>query len=222
MAKGCRPVALKGRPNREEAAQEPVLDAGNCVAAEASTTPGGPTVWRSGVAALALEGMIADDALPSAVDRLPVEALLFQAGYLTVVGEELDDDARLYRLDYPNQEAKRSLNAVLLQTMAPDAAVAAESRELRRLANDFAGLENLFRAFLASNEWYANTAGYEGHYASVFYSHFVAADMDVRADGDLRVARPLGPCARVRRRLPARVQGRGEGPGAGREGVSRL
>ena len=51
-------------------------------------------------------------------------------------------------------------------------------------ANDFAGPENLFRAFLASNEWYANTgmAGYEAHYASVFYSNFVAAGMDVRAE----------------------------------------
>ncbi len=145
---------------------------------------------RRGVAAPALEGMIADDALLSAIDidRIPVEALLFQTGYLTIADEELDDDALLYRLDYPNHEVKRSLNALLLEAMAPDVAVAAGSRELRRLmrANDFAGLERLFRAFLASipNEWYANTgmAGYEAHYASVFYSHFVAAGMEVRAE----------------------------------------
>ena len=145
---------------------------------------------RRGVAAPTLEGMIADDALLSTidVDRIPVEALLFQTGYLTVVGEELDDDALLYRLDYPNQEVRRSMNALLLETMAPDVAIAAGSRELRRLMreNDFAGLERLFRAFLASipNEWYANTgmAGYEAHYASVFYSHFVAAGMDIRAE----------------------------------------
>ncbi len=138
----------------------------------------------------ALEDLVADDALLSAidVDRIPVEALLFQTGYLTIVDEERDEDTRLYRLDYPNQEVKRSLNALLLKAMAPEVTVAAESRELRRLmrANDFAGLENLFRAFLASipNEWYANTgmAGYEAHYASVFYSHFVAAGMDVRAE----------------------------------------
>ena len=145
---------------------------------------------RRGVAAPALEGMIADDALLSAIDidRIPVEALLFQTGYLTIADEELDDDALLYRLDYPNHEVRRSLNALLLEAMAPDVAVAAGSRELRRLmrANDFAGLERLFRAFLASipNEWYANTgmAGYEAHYASVFYSHFVAAGMEVRAE----------------------------------------
>ncbi len=111
--------------------------------------------------------MIADDDLLSAidVDRIPVEALLFQTGYLTVADEKRDEDAPLYRLDYPNHEVKRSLNALLLEAMAPDVAVATESRELRRLANDFAGLERRFRAFLASipNEWYANTglAGYE-------------------------------------------------------------
>ncbi len=138
----------------------------------------------------ALEDLVADDDLLSAIDidRIPVEALLFQTGYLTIVGEEQDEGVRFYRLDYPNQEVKRSLNALLLKAMAPDVAVAAESRELRRLmrTNDFAGLERRFRAFLASipNEWYANTgmAGYEAHYASVFYSHFVAAGMDVRAE----------------------------------------
>ena len=97
---------------------------------------------RRRVATPALEGMFADDDLLSAidVDRIPVEALLFQTGYLTIAGEERDEDALLYRLDYPNQEVRRSLNALLLETMAPDVPVEAES--LRRLmrTTDFAGL----------------------------------------------------------------------------------
>ena len=145
---------------------------------------------RRRVATPALESMVADDALLSAfdVDRIAVEALLFQTGYLTIIGEERDEDARLYRLSYPNHEVKSSLNAVLLEAMAPDIPAVAESRTLRRLmrANDFAGVEALFRAFLAGipNEWYANTgmSGYEAHYASVFYSHFAAAGMDVRVE----------------------------------------
>ncbi len=143
---------------------------------------------RRRVSAPALEGIFANDDLLSAIDidRIPVETLLFQTGYLTIADENLDEDAPLYRLDYPNQEVKRSLNALLLETMAPDIAVAAESRKLRCLmrANDFAGVERLFRAFLASipNEWYANTGLAGAHYASVFYSHFVAAGMDVRAE----------------------------------------
>ncbi len=143
---------------------------------------------RRGVAAPDLEGMIADDELLSTfdVDDISTEALLFQTGYLTIVGEEMDDDVRLYRLDYPNQEVRRSLNALLLEAMAPDVATAAESQELRRLmrANDFAGLKRQFRALLASipNEWYANTGLAGAHYASVLYSHFAAAGMDVRAE----------------------------------------
>ena len=83
---------------------------------------------------------------------------------------------------------RRSLNAILLGAMAPEFAQVAERLNLCRLlrANDFAGVEGLFRAFLAGipNEWYARTgmAGYEAHYASVFHSHFVAAGMDVRVE----------------------------------------
>ena len=145
---------------------------------------------RRGIDALSLEGRVADDTLLSAfdVDRIEPEALLFQTGYLTIAGEERDGEGSLYTLGYPNQEVRRSLNAVLLGAMAPGFAAVAEWRNLQRLlrANDFAGVEGLFRAFLAGipNEWYARTgmAGYEAHYASVFYSHFVAAGMDVRAE----------------------------------------
>ena len=145
---------------------------------------------RRGVDALSLEGRVADDTLLSAfdVDRIEPEALLFQTGYLTITGEERDGEGSLHTLGYPNQEVRRSLNAILLGAMAPEFAQVAERRNLQRLlrANDFAGVEGLFRAFLAGipNEWYARTgmAGYEAHYASVFYSHFVAAGMDVRVE----------------------------------------
>ena len=145
---------------------------------------------RRGVDALSLEGRVADDTLLSAfdVDRIEPEALLFRTGYLTITGEERDGDESLYTLGHPNREVRRSLNAVLLGAMAPEFAQVAERRNLQRLllANDFAGVEGLFRAFLAGipNEWYARTgtAGYEAHYASVFYSHFAAAGMDVRVE----------------------------------------
>ena len=145
---------------------------------------------RRGIDALSLEGRVADDTLLSAfdIDEMSAEALLFQTGYLTITGEERDGDGFLYTLGYPNREVMRSLNAALLGAMAPGFAQVAERRNLRRLllANDFAGVEGLFRAFLAGipNEWYAKTGmeGYEAHYASVFYSHFAAAGMDVRVE----------------------------------------
>ena len=71
-------------------------------------------------------------------------------------------------------------------------------------ARDFDGLKGLFHAFFASipYQWYTNNdiAGYEGFYASVFYSYFAASgfeitveessshgrlDMAVRTDGHL-------------------------------------
>jgi hypothetical protein len=53
----------------------------------------------------------------------------------------------------------------------------------RLLANDFAGLEQLFTAFFASipHDWYRNSpiARYEGYYASVFYAYFASLGLDL-------------------------------------------
>ena len=114
--------------------------------------------------------------------------MLFQTGYLTIRGEEdMDVTSPLYRLGYPNREVRQSLNEHLLRVMTPAASTTqlATSLRLRELlaANDFAGIEALFRAFFASipYEWHTKNeiARYEGYYASVFYSHFAAAGLDV-------------------------------------------
>ena len=66
--------------------------------------------------------------------------------------------------------------------MLPDSVRRVEQGvRLRRLlaANDFEGLETLFRAFFSGipHDWRRKNdiARYEGYYASVFYSHFAAA-----------------------------------------------
>ena len=55
------------------------------------------------------------------------------------------------------------------------------------LVNDFTGLAALFEAFFASipHQWYTNNdiAGYEGFYASVFYSYFAGLGLDVAGGG---------------------------------------
>ena len=54
------------------------------------------------------------------------------------------------------------------------------------LVNDFAGLAVLFESFFASipYEWYTNNdiAGYEGFYASVFYSYFAGLGLNVTVE----------------------------------------
>ena len=94
-----------------------------------------------------------------------------------------------YRWGYPNQEVRQSLNRNSAELSDGDASRrAAHSAQLYDLleANDFAGLETLFHAFFASipYEWYTNNdiAGYEGYYASVFYSYFAGLGLDVRVE----------------------------------------
>ena len=149
------------------------------------------TLKRRRIVSVDLEGMSGTDALLSSfdVDAIEPEALLFQTGYLTITGEEDVGGLPLFRLGYPNREVRQSLNEHLLRVMTPH-----ESRRLDaslRLhelmaMNDFKGLETLFRALFSSipYEWHTRNeiARYEGYYASVFYSHFAAAGLDVTVE----------------------------------------
>ena len=149
------------------------------------------TLGRRRIVSVDLEGMSGTDTLLSSfdVDAIEPEALLFQTGYLTITGEEEARGVRRYRLGYPNREVRQSLNEHLLRVMTP--------RQSRRLdastrlpellaAGDFEGLEALLRALFSSipYEWHTRNeiARYEGYYASVFYSHFAAAGLDVTVE----------------------------------------
>ena len=149
------------------------------------------TLLERRLGSLALEDMIGTDDLLSKfdVEDIATEALLFQTGYLTIAEERTLGGKTLYRLGYPNQEVKQSLNEHLLRAMGPDPSQ--QGRHDIRLyellsANDFTGLEALFRAFFASipYEWHINNdiAQYEGYYASVFYSWFAALGLDTRVE----------------------------------------
>ena len=136
----------------------------------------------------ALETIIAPETLLSTfdVDTIPTEALMFQAGYLTIADTRYFPGHLELRLRYPNQEVKASLNNSLLGALCGgDPMVPA--RNISRLydllqANDLAGLKDVLHAFFASipHDWYRNNpiAQYEGYWASVFYSHFAALGLD--------------------------------------------
>ena len=149
------------------------------------------TLFQRRVASLSLDGMLTSSELLSSFDvgAIATEALLFQTGYLTIKDVRNRGGVRRYRLGYPNREVRQSLNECLLRRLVQDATQqTANSDRLYDLleANDFAGLETLFRAFFASipYEWYTNNdiAGYEGYYASVFYSYFAATGFDVTVE----------------------------------------
>ncbi len=149
------------------------------------------TLFERRLSSLALEEMIGTDDLLSKFDvgDIGTEALLFQTGHLTIVEERKLGGKTLYRLGYPNQEVKQSLNEHLLRAMGPDPSrQGLHDIQLYELlaAHDFAELETLFRAFFASipYEWHINNdiANYEGYYASVFYSWFAALGLDTRVE----------------------------------------
>ena len=149
------------------------------------------TLLERGVRSVDLEAMQGEDRLLGRFDvgNIGTEALLFQTGYLTIVGEEASVGRPRYRLGYPNREVRQSLNEVLLSAMTPDEAQrAAPSGQLAVLLDrgDLAGVEVLLRALFASipYEWHTKNpiARYEGYYASVFYSCFAAAGLPVTAE----------------------------------------
>ncbi|MFM2057078.1 MAG: hypothetical protein RLY71_1463 [Pseudomonadota bacterium] len=140
-----------------------------------------------------LSRLYSDQSLLSAfdVDHIGAEALLFQTGYLTLHGATpgTAQEESIYTLGYPNREVETSLNrALLVGYGVPErASFNARIRLIDLLKSaDLPAMEGLFRALFASipHDWYRNNplAGFEGHYASVFYSHFAALGLDIRVE----------------------------------------
>ena len=149
------------------------------------------TLFDRRIASVSLDEMVGTEDLLSAFDvgKIGTEALLFQTGYLTIIGEEKMGGLPLYRLGYPNREVRQSLNLVLLRQLVQDSAQqTSNSMRLARLleTHEHAGLRELFDAFFASipYHWYTNNdiADYEGYDASVFYSYFAALGYDVTVE----------------------------------------
>ncbi len=149
------------------------------------------TMSRRGMASVDLENLSGTEALLSSfdVDAIEPEALLFQTGYLTITEVEDMGGTPLFRLGYPNREVRQSLNEHLLRVMTPrEGRYSDAGLRLRDLlaTNDFDGIEALFRGLFSSipYEWHTRNelARFEGYYASVFFSHFAAAGLDVTVE----------------------------------------
>ena len=124
------------------------------------------------------------------VGNIAPEALLFQTGYLTI--KQVDEPIRgqwVYTLCYPNHEVETSLNSALLGGYLAEERGSFEVR-LRLLdilkADDLPALRDLFHSFFASipHDWYRKNqlAGYEGYYASIFYSYFAALGLEITVE----------------------------------------
>uniref|UniRef100_A0A7C4RNE6 AAA-ATPase-like domain-containing protein n=1 Tax=Desulfatirhabdium butyrativorans TaxID=340467 RepID=A0A7C4RNE6_9BACT len=130
------------------------------------------------------------------VDRIDLEPLLFQTGYLTIRSRESIGSKIGYRMRFPNLEVKLSLTDAILDRLSGAPAVKENNqyRLYRCLEDaDIDGLRDIFHAFFASipNEWYASSrvAAYEAFYASVFYCYFTAIGLDVRVEDSTNIGR---------------------------------
>jgi len=138
-----------------------------------------------------LSRIVASEALLATfdVDNIPVEALMFQAGYLTIASHRQILGRLELTLKYPNLEVQAALNDSLLQSLTGAQNVPGPHfSKLYDLlmARNFTGLKALFHSFYASiaNDWYRKNemSGFEGYYASIFYSYFAALGLDIRLE----------------------------------------
>ncbi len=145
---------------------------------------------KNKISPMELEHRTADRELVSTfdVESYNIDALLFQTGYLTIVGKEQTGGLTEYRLGYPNYEVELSLNRGLLRYVTGIDQITKQGMGLLRLLadQDFDGFAEEFRAYLSGipHPWHdsANLSRYESWYASLLYMIFKALEAEVRVE----------------------------------------
>ncbi|WP_119345000.1 ATP-binding protein [Facilibium subflavum] len=137
-----------------------------------------------------LENLVVGESMLTKFDinTMPVATLLFQTGYLTIKEITMRGKRTAYRLGYPNYEVRCSLNEVLagVGTTQDSKDSVIDGLITALEGNDFKLLEEVITSHFASipNDWYRNNNidQYEGFYASIVYSYFVALGYDLIAE----------------------------------------
>lgn len=123
------------------------------------------------------------------VEQIPLESLMFQAGYLTIGRRLSKGHQTLYQLTYPNLEVYQSFHDSLLLdwTGGYSTQGTAQARLYDLLeAHDWEGMGRLLSGFFESipHQWHTNNpiADYEGYYASVFYAFFASLGLKIAVE----------------------------------------
>ncbi len=122
------------------------------------------------------------------IGQYPLEALLFQTGYLTIVGEEERASGTYYRLDYPNWEVELSLHQGLLLYVTGNSQAVEQGEQLRTrlMVGDVDGFAAELRAYLAGipHPWHdqGRLGDYEAWYVSLLYMSFKATGGEVTGE----------------------------------------
>ena len=135
------------------------------------------------VSAIELEKQLASEVQMTKFDvhDIDLKALMFQTGYLTIVGEKEIWEERNYILDYPNLEVRKGFSRqflMYLRQKAEEISIAAGGLLQRLGENDFEGFARQLRTIIEGlpHHWYdhSNIHKYEAHYLSGLYMYLQA------------------------------------------------
>ncbi len=120
------------------------------------------------------------------IERIQVETLLFQSGYLTIEKVETVMDQQVFTLGFPNFEVKTAFNRYLV---AGYTELTTQRHQYEKglydslTEGDLSALEQTIRRLFSAIGYrnYTNNplAEYEGYYASVLYAFFAAIDGEI-------------------------------------------
>ncbi len=117
------------------------------------------------------------------IERLNIEGLLFQTGYLTI--KKYDRETRLYTLGYPNQEVKESMLEYLVDAFSqvPHPQVRSYSVEVVRAlkVEDFEKVKNIFNALLYALPHHLHQDS-ESFYHAIIHLFFNYMGLDVHSE----------------------------------------
>ena len=121
------------------------------------------------------------------IDKIRVETLLFQTGYLTIDKTYKVFDKLKFKLKYPNFEVKTSLNTYIFDYLAEPKNQKHEDEFYKiMLNNDVKKIEknifSLFEAIPVDNYRKNDISNYEGYYASVIYAYFAGMGIKMIAE----------------------------------------
>ena len=119
------------------------------------------------------------------IDKLNLETVMFQSGYLTIKQQVKKRKKIEYILDYPNFETKISFNDYLLDYLVKNSIEKGEIQnslidilEVADLEKLKTTLKSLFASIAYNNFTNNYIENYEGFYASVIYAYFAGAGFD--------------------------------------------
>ena len=123
------------------------------------------------------------------IERLQLEPILFQAGYLTINGVQQTGAVTMYTLTFPNLETRYSFNDFILEYLTNQTSEKSEFQIAIYTALENADLQSLqttlisLFASIPYNNYVNNTiSSYEGYYASVIYAYLASLGLDITAE----------------------------------------